>query len=127
MIVRRPGSGEPRQTQQQRSAAGRGRVPDADELETTRLRILGNPQSIAQLQHQKPELAAALSDPVRFRETWLALNREVEERHRERQNQLALANEDPFNVETQRRIEELIRQDRVMENLQHAYEHNPEC
>lgn len=37
-----------------------------------------------------------------------------------------LANSDPFDVEAQKRIEEAIRQDRVLENLEHAIEYNPE-
>ena len=54
------------------------------------------------------------------------MKRQEQEAERERQNQIALLNDDPFNVEAQKKIEELIRQDRVIENLQHAYEHNPE-
>ena len=91
-----------------------------------RLRVLGDPAAIANLNEQNPELASALNDPARFRDLFLAMRRQEDERERERQNQIALLNEDPFNVEAQRKIEEMIRQDRVIENLQHAYENNPE-
>jgi DNA damage-inducible protein 1 len=40
--------------------------------------------------------------------------------------QMRLLNEDPFNIDAQRKIEEMIRQQSVQDNLQHAYEHNPE-
>ena len=91
-----------------------------------RLNVLGNPASQAELRRRKPELAAALNDPVRWRELFLMEQRQEEQAERERQSQIALLNEDPFNVDAQRRIEEIIRQDRVIENLQHAYENNPE-
>lgn len=36
-------------------------------------------------------------------------------------------NADPYDIEAQRRIEEAIRQQAVMENLEHALEYSPEA
>lgn len=131
MLIRRPG--QPAQPAQggrpaarpQGGARRRGEV-NSDELETVRLRFAGDPAAIANLHEQQPELASAVNDPNRWRELYTAMRQQEEERERERQNQIALLNEDPFNIEAQRKIEEMIRQDRVVENLQHAYENNPE-
>ena len=112
------------------------------------MQILGDPRLMAQLQEvclegsfiyngtylsndlsqSHPELAtAAQSDSARFAELL---------RHtRERQYNAALAqqreiehlNADPFNVEAQRRIEEAIRQQAVLENMEHAIEYSPEA
>ncbi len=37
-----------------------------------------------------------------------------------------MLNADPYDIETQRRIEEAIRMENVMENFTDALEHNPE-
>jgi len=108
-----------------------GRVagrPIEQDAETMRLQILGDPRLMGQLQETQPELAtAAQSDPARFADLL---------RHtRERQYSAALAqqreierlNADPFNVEAQRRIEEAIRQQAVLENMEHAIEYSPEA
>jgi DNA damage-inducible protein 1 len=118
VLIRRPGP-EPQRSRPD----ARRRAMDP---EGVRLTVLGNPAAQEQLRQQKPELAAALTDPVRWREMFMMEQRQEEEAERDRQNQIALLNEDPFNVEAQKRIEEIIRQDRVIENLQHAYENNPE-
>lgn len=140
MLVRKPGAagasqaqggrpGESRQTATaapgRRAGSSAERFANPDQIETLRLRILGDPKSVADFKMKHPELADALPDPARFREMWFQLARKEEELVRERQNQIALLNEDPFNVEAQRKIEEMIRQERVIENLQHAYENNP--
>ncbi|QIX00301.1 hypothetical protein AMS68_005818 [Peltaster fructicola] len=97
-----------------------------DEIETARLSILGNASAMAQVREQRPALAEAINDPTRFREVWAEMIREDEQRENERLEQMRLLNDDPFNIDAQRRIEEMIRQQSVQENLQHAYEHNPE-
>jgi DNA damage-inducible protein 1 len=97
-----------------------------NDTEMLRLQILGDPAVRQQLSRQHPELAAALEDPARFRRIFLD-SQDRERREREmRQREIERLNEDPFNVENQTRIEEMIRQERVMENLQNAMEHNPE-
>jgi DNA damage-inducible protein 1 len=108
------------QPQQQRPASGQ---PDPELL---RLQVLGNPNMRQQVQNQNPELAAALEDPARFAQILRSsYDREQRERQ-ERQRELERLNDDPFNIDNQRKIEEMIRQERVMENLQNAMEHNPE-
>ncbi|KAK0268187.1 DNA damage-inducible protein 1 [Friedmanniomyces endolithicus] len=110
------------QRRQQRRPAGRS----PHEIETSRLSILGNPAAMAQVREQRPALAEAINDTNWFKEVWEKMDREDAEREQERREQMALLNEDPFNVEAQRKIEEMIRQESVQENLQFAYEHNPE-
>lgn len=98
----------------------------ADEIETMRLRILGEPNALRQIQEGNPQLAAAINDPNRWREEWMNARRDEQRQQREHQRQLELLNADPFDIEAQAKIEEIIRQERVIENLQHAYEHIPE-
>jgi DNA damage-inducible protein 1 len=43
-----------------------------------------------------------------------------------RRQQIADLNADPFDIDAQMRIAEMIREERVQENLQNAIEHNPE-
>lgn len=130
MLMRQPDQQNSMGTQRRQQAGGQRRPAGGQggghEIETTRLSILGNPAAMAQVREQRPALAEAINDSNRFREVWLDMIREDEERERERQEQMRLLNEDPFNIDAQRKIEEMIRQQSVQENLQHAYEHNPE-
>lgn len=120
------GSSQPRPPQQQQRPAGAGGAGRQDDPELIRLQILGNPALRQQLQRQQPELAAAADDPSRFAQA-LRDSQDKERRERlERQREIERLNDDPFNIENQRKIEEMIRQERVMENLQNAMEHNPE-
>lgn len=75
----------------------------------------------------QPDLAAAAqSDPTRFAEL-LRLTRERQyQAEVSQQREIEHLNADPFDVEAQHKIEEAIRQQAVMENLNHAIEYSPE-
>ncbi|RGP69341.1 DNA damage-inducible 1 [Fusarium longipes] len=112
--------------EQARRPQPRRRAGNEQDPELIRLQILGQPALRQQLQSQHPELASAVDDPTRFAQIFHdSQNREQRERQ-ERQREIERLNDDPFNIENQRKIEEMIRQERVMENLQNAMEHNPE-
>ena len=83
--------------------------------------MFANYDSIHQVQ---PELAnAARSDPARFAE----LLRQTRARQTEAEQEIAALNSNPYDIEAQKRIEEAIRQQAVMENLEHALEYSPEA
>ncbi|KAF8558709.1 hypothetical protein OG21DRAFT_972178 [Imleria badia] len=108
------------------AVAGGREVPQ--DAEMMRLQLLGNPDLLRQLRQTQPELVdAAENSPARF----AALMRQMHERQREaeiaRQREIEALNADPYDIEAQRRIEEAIRQEAIMENLEHALEYSPEA
>jgi DNA damage-inducible protein 1 len=120
--VAAPQSQPTRQQANTQQRGGQG-YPDP---ETLRLRLLGDPAARQQAANQQPELAAAVESPERFAQ----LVRQMQDTEREdqarRRQQIADLNADPFDIEAQTRIAEMIREERVQENLQNAIEHNPE-
>ncbi|CAK7199996.1 DNA damage-inducible protein 1 [Sporothrix eucalyptigena] len=107
-------------------AAARQRPANEPDPEVIRLQILGDPRLREEAIRQQPQLASVIDDPQLFAQ-FISNNYERERRERqERQRQIQQLNADPFDIEAQARIEEIIRQERVMENLQNAMEHNPE-
>ncbi|KAI0741480.1 hypothetical protein C8Q80DRAFT_138510 [Daedaleopsis nitida] len=102
--------------------AGTGRAMEQDS-EMMRLQVLGDPALMNQLRQVNPELAdAAQNDPTRFSE----ILRTTHQRQLEAERERGLLEADPFSIEAQRRIEEAIQQQAVLENMEHALEYSPE-
>ena len=97
-----------------------------DDGEILRLQALGNPDIMNQMRRYRPELADVINDPRRFSEMWSQMRRAQAEAEAEKERNMQRLNEDPFNIEAQAKIEEMIRAERVEENLQHALDHTPE-
>ncbi|KAF9266200.1 hypothetical protein L218DRAFT_101107 [Marasmius fiardii PR-910] len=95
--------------------------------EMMRLQLLGDPNLMNDLRRTQPELAeAAQNNPTRFAELLRQMRTRQDDAELARQREIERLNADPFDVEAQRRIEEAIRQEAVMENLEHAIEYSPE-
>lgn len=76
----------------------------------------------------QPELAnAARSDPARFSQLLRQFRQMQADAEIERQREITRLEADPFDVEAQRKIEEAIRQQAVLENMEHALEYSPEA
>jgi DNA damage-inducible protein 1 len=70
--------------------------------------------------------AAVRSNPQRFAQLLRELNTRRASIEQQRLVEIERLNADPFDVEAQRKIEEAIRQEAVLENLDHALEYSPE-
>ncbi|TGJ78299.1 hypothetical protein E0Z10_g10465 [Xylaria hypoxylon] len=102
-------------------------APLPQDPEVIRLQVLGDPALRTQLQRLNPALAAVIEDPQRFAQMFQNSALEQEQARRARMREIEALNADEFNPDAQARIEEIIRQESVVENLQNAMEHNPEC
>lgn len=123
-IVGNTGVPQPGPAQQpaRRPAASR----DEQDPEVIRLQLLGNPRMRQEVQRAQPELAAAVENPQRFAQLFRQMQDQERRERMMRQQHIADLNADPFDIDAQTRIAEMIREERVQENLQNAIEHNPE-
>ena len=69
---------------------------------------------------------AAQNNPARFAELIRQTRQMQLEAEREAERERAMFEADPFSIEAQRKIEEAIQQQAVLENLEHALEYSPE-
>lgn len=101
--------------------------PAEQDSEMMRLQLLGDPALMTQLRETNPELLnAAQNNPARFAELLRQTRQRQAAAEEEREREITRLQADPFDVDSQRKIEEAIRQQAVMENLEHAMEYSPE-
>ncbi|KAI9678331.1 MAG: DNA damage-inducible protein 1 [Caeruleum heppii] len=98
--------------------------PDPEQI---RQQLLANAVAREELRKSNPELADAAEDPQRFVHIFRTLQRQELDAAQARQREIARLHEDPFDVEAQRKIEEMINQEAITQNLQNALEHHPEA
>ncbi|PON47238.1 Ubiquitin [Parasponia andersonii] len=91
--------------------------------------IRSDSNMMAQLSQNDPELAQAiLGDNLnQLQELLRERYRQRSATRRQQEEELALLNADPFDVEAQKKIEAAIRQRGIDENWEAALEHNPEA
>jgi len=112
-----------RPSQQTTSLGGRS---DSDMAEGLRMQAISNAQFLAQMRNQTPALAEAVNDSTRFRSVYEDMTRAKREADAEKERMIARLNDDPFDVEAQTKIEEMIREENVMRNYDDAVENAPE-
>ena len=100
--------------------------PRRNDAEVFRIQALADRNVLEQLRQRFPALADAVNDPTRFSEIFNEAARNQRQQEIEKQKALEKLNDDPFDVEAQKKIEEIIRQERVQENLDEALEKAPE-
>jgi DNA damage-inducible protein 1 len=122
-IIGNTGVPQPNPAQQ---PARRPASRDEQDPEVIRLQLLGNPRMRQEVSRAQPELADAVENPQRFAQLFRQMQDQERRERMMRQQHIADLNADPFDVEAQMRIAEMIREERVQENLQNAIEHNPE-
>lgn len=115
-------------TKRQQTRAGGGAGADLDPAQVQQY-FRHNPEALTQLLNNDPPLAEAvlnddLTDLKDILAQRLARRRQVELERARRVQQL---NDDPFNIEAQRAIEEEIMKDNIRENMEVALEYNPEA
>lgn len=120
------GSSRPVRTQRRGPVQAGSRQSAQADPEMIRLQAMGNPNILATIRASDPDLANAVQDPARFQQIFEEKLRQKVEMDAEIQRRNDLLSADPFNVDAQREIEEMIRQEGVIENLHNAMEHNPE-
>ena len=120
------GSSRPVGPQRRGAAQAGSRQGAQTDPEMIRLQAMGNPNILATIRQSDPDLADAVQDPARFQQIFEEKIRQKVEMDAEIQRRNDLLSADPFNADAQREIEEMIRQEGVIENLQNAMEHNPE-
>lgn len=103
------------------SAAG----PSADQIESIRQQILAQPQALAQLRSQQPDVAATIHDPTRFREAMISVRRAQEAALRAEEARLAALDND-VNEENQAEIYKRIQQQNIDAEYEQVMETNPE-
>lgn len=90
--------------------------------------FLSNPSSLDQLCHSKPKLAEMIinDDVAGIAQMLQKKEREKLDKQRQLDQEIARLQQNPFDPESQKKIEQMIREKRLNELQNQTYEHHPE-
>lgn len=105
--------------------------PVNHQIEMTRSQLLTNPQMNNQLRQTNPELHSKLNDPPAFKQAMLQAIEQMQNgggsfQTPQQQEELRRLQQNPDDPENQAKIMEMIRQERIDENMQLAFDLTPE-
>ncbi|KAL9106290.1 MAG: hypothetical protein Q9227_008689 [Pyrenula ochraceoflavens] len=130
MLVVRDPTRISQQSGQQRQPTSNSAPPQGQQrstnAETIRLQALSVPEIMRRIRESYPELADAVHDPARFHKLWDDNQKQLAEAQAKKHARLAYINANPFDVEAQKEIEEIIQGEHVQTNLEKALEEHPE-
>ncbi len=125
VMVRRPDNTNNRSVNSGGARSGQQQRPDAPaeadtpaRIEQLRQQLVADPQQLSGLIGHSPELAEVVHDQNRFLQVWMRMLDERNRMQREREDEMKMLNEDPFNIDAQKKIAEMIRREKIEANLQ---------
>jgi len=101
-------------------------APKYNSYELIRLQLKSNKYKFNEITRRYPQLEKVINDPKGFEEEFKKIEKEVEERKRKELEELQFINDNPFDVEAQKKIENAIKKENVNRNYEYALEHHPE-
>ncbi|CAG8547127.1 10630_t:CDS:10 [Paraglomus occultum] len=99
---------------------------DMSVVEQMRRYLISDPGIIRQLERTNPPLAAALNSTLNNPQQFAQIYNQIRDLPRQEPSYSTGLNPDGLDIESQRKIEEAIRQQNINENYQTALEFNPE-
>jgi len=113
-LIRRPKSSQTQHLQQQ------------NPFENLRLQLKSDKYQFNLFKRRFPQLESVIDDPKAFEEEFKKIEQEMQERKRKELEELRYINDNPFDVEAQKKIENAIKKENVNRNYEYAIEHHPE-
>jgi len=96
--------------------------PQINQYEELRLQLKANKYKLSRF----PTLERVIDDPQAFEEEFKKIEKEMQERKRKELEEIKFINDNPFDIEAQRKIENAIKKENVNRNYEYALEHHPE-
>jgi len=101
-------------------------VPQQNPYEILRLQLKSNKYKLNETLRRFPQLESVIDNPQAFEEEFKKIEKEMQERKRKELEEIQFINDNPFDIEAQRKIENAIKKENVNRNYEYALEHHPE-